>query len=271
MIKSTRAYVKRMSDKYREDKAVFLLYSILRILVVIVAVVQFYNRNYENVFLCILTLILFIVPNIFSTSLKIELPRGLQIIMLLFIYAAEILGEINSYYMTISNWDTMLHTINGFLAAAIGFALVDILCKSEKIKFELSPMFMALVAFCFSMTIGVLWEFFEYWMDCLFLIDMQKDTIIQQFSSAALAVAGEREAIISGITETTINGEVLPIEGYLDIGLHDTMEDLIVNFIGAIIFSFFGYFYIKSKGQGKIARMFIPFKRKKGKESNGES
>ena len=93
--------------------------------------------------------------------------------------------------------------MNGFLAAAIGFSLVDLLNRSERTVFHLSPLFTAIVAFCFSMTIGVVWEFFEFGMD--------------------------------QIQEVMVNGQALGLGGYLDIGLVDTMEDLFVNFIGAEI------------------------------------
>ena len=82
--------------------------------------------------------------------------------MLLFIFSAEILGEISSFYVLFPFWDTTLHTLNGFLAAAIGFSLVDLLNRSDRVKFDLSPLFLSITAFCFSMTIGVLWEFFEF-------------------------------------------------------------------------------------------------------------
>lgn len=140
-------------------RTVAMVYVLLRFLVIIIAVAQFFNGNYENVFLCGLTLILFLLPTIFERALKIDLPNTMEIIILLFIFAAEILGEIQSYYTTFRGWDTILHTLNGFLCAAIGFALVDMLNRTERFSLSLSPAFMAIVAFCFSMTIGVLWSF----------------------------------------------------------------------------------------------------------------
>ena len=135
------------------------------IFVVVTAVRSFFVGSYENIFTCVLTLILFCVPLFIDRRLRIDLPPALEGIIYCFIYSAEILGEINSYYTLIPGWDTMLHTINGFLMAAIGFALVDIFNRSEKFSVKLSPLFLAIVAFCFSMTVGVLWEFFEFGMD----------------------------------------------------------------------------------------------------------
>ena len=182
---------------------------------------------------------------------------------MLFIFAAELLGEIQAFYTTYQGWDTMLHTLNGFLCAAIGFSLVDMLNRHERFSLSLSPVFMAIVAFCFSMTIGVLWEFFECAMDQLFLLDMQKDSIMHSISSVMLdPTGGNTPVIIRDITDVIVvaGGEEIPLGlgGYLDVGILDTMKDLAVNFVGAVIFSFIGYFYVKNRGRGWFARRFIP-------------
>lgn len=185
--KKQNGYFRHMAEaikmELREHKSSFMVYLILRILVIVMLVLQVLNQNYENVFLCILTLLLLIVPSFVQVTFKIELPTTLEIIVLFFIFAAEILGEINEFYLLFPFWDTVLHTLNGFLAAAIGFSLVDLLNRSERTVFNLSPVFTAftaIVAFCFSMTIGVVWEFFEFGMDQFLGYDMQKDTVFLQ-------------------------------------------------------------------------------------------
>lgn len=251
---------------FKENKAAFFTYLILRILVVVCMVIQIFSRNYYNVFLCVLTLILFMIPVFVERRLNIKLPSALEITILLFIFAAEILGEINAYYIHFPHWDTMLHTINGFLMAAIGFSMIDILNQNPRVHFNMSPIFVAFVAFCFSMTIGVLWEFFEYSMDAFFLMDMQKDTLHHALSSTALNPNNANTAVvISQIQKTvvtgTVNGEqteVLINGGYLDLGITDTIHDLIVNCIGATAFSFFGFIYIKTRGKGRVVKNFIP-------------
>ena len=160
-----RASKEAIKKEIREHRSSFFVYIFLRTLVLITMVLQIFNQNYENAFLCILTLFLMIIPSFIQVEFKIELPSTLEIIILLFIFSAEILGEIQSFYIKFPMWDTILHTLNGFLAAAIGFSLVDLMNKDTRIKFQLSPLFMAIVAFCFSMTIGVIWEFFEFAMD----------------------------------------------------------------------------------------------------------
>ena len=233
-------------------------------LVVLALVAQMFNGNFENVFLCVLTLILFTIPSFIERTIRIDIPDTLEIIILLFIFAAEILGEIQAYYVQFPYWDTMLHTLNGFLCAAIGFSLLDILNRDERLAFKLSPVYLAVVAFCVSMTIGVLWEFFECFMDQMFLLDMQKDTIVHSIGSVMLDPAGGNTPVaihdITDVIVVTADGAQHPLGlgGYLDIGILDTMKDLFVNFIGAVVFSFIGYFYVKNRGKGWFAKRFIP-------------
>jgi len=258
----------KIKEYYKQtNKSTFIVYITLRFLVIVSMILQIIHGNISNAFLCILTLILFTIPYLINKKFYIELPNALEIIILLFIFSAEILGEIQNFYGTFKHWDTILHTINGFLCAAIGFSLIDILNKNEKIHISLSPIFVALVAFCFSMTIGVLWEFFEFGMDYFIRTDMQKDRIVSSISTVILNEEKKNEpVIVNNIEETiiysldennypiatTING------GYLDIGLIDTMKDLLVNFIGAVAFSIIGFLYIKNRDECKIAENFIP-------------
>lgn len=250
---------RRLKATIRQQPAVFAVYVVLRLIVVAELVLSILRGEYESAFICLLVLILFILPFFIQQNFGIQLPTTLEIIVLLFIFAAEILGELEGYFITYSNWDTMLHTTTGFLCAATGFALIDILNRNSRIKFQLSPIYVALAAFCFSMTVGVLWEFFEFGMDRLFHLDMQKDTVVQSITSVMLDPTNSNTPItIDGIHSVAVNGNDLGFDGYLDIGLYDTMEDLFVNFIGAVTFSVIGYFYIKHRGKGKLARAFIP-------------
>ena len=254
----------RMRRELREElkgkKTVVTIYIILRVLVILTMVAQFLNGNFENVFLCVLTLILFTIPSFIERTIRIDIPDTLEIIILLFIFAAEILGEIQAYYVQFPYWDTMLHTLNGFLCAAIGFSLLDILNRDERLAFKLSPVYLAVVAFCFSMTIGVLWEFFEFTCDQVMHTDMQKDYVVHEINSVSLNPDGLNTPIHVPIESVIVNGEdwTEEIDGYLDIGLIDTMKDLQVNCIGAIAFSVIGFFYVKRRGKGKVAAAFIP-------------
>ena len=249
---------------YYTKRSTLGVYLTLRGLVILTLVRHAMRFDFESVFLCALTLILLILPSILTRKLQIELPSTLEIIVLLFIFAAEILGEINSFYVRVPNWDTMLHTLNGFLCAAVGFALVDMLNRSDVFSFKLSPVYLAIVAFCFSMTVGVMWEFFEYGVDCFLGLDMQKDMVVTSIGSVMLdPTKGNKVVAVRDIADVIVvhsdgTQQALGLGGYLDIGLHDTMKDLIVNFIGAVVFSIIGFFYVKAKGQGGFAARFIP-------------
>lgn len=253
-----------LKKAWHEKRSVTMVYILLRTSVVLVMLAQIFNRNFENVFLCVLTLILFMLPSTLEHKLDLDLPNTLEIIILLFIYAAEILGEIGAYYVTFPYWDTVLHTLNGFLCAAIGFSLLDILNRHNDVRFHLSPLYLAIMSFCFSMTVGVIWEFFECTMDQLFFLDMQKDTVVSAIGSIMLdPTGGNTPIVLKNITDVIVvqadgTQTALGLGGYLDIGLLDTMEDLFVNFIGALTFSIIGYFYVRSRGKGKFAKRFIP-------------
>ena len=261
--------MKRKKDKrskkiFYQNKATLAVYLVLRGLVILSLVRAALRWDFQSVFLCGLTLILLILPSVFTHRLRIELPTTLEIIILLFIFAAEILGELNSFYIRVPHWDTVLHTLNGFLCAAVGFALVDMLNRSDRFSFKLSPHYLAIVAFCFSMTVGVMWEFFEYSGDLFLGLDMQKDTIVDTLRTVELDPTRSNKVVaVKDIQEVILvhrdgTQETLGLGGYLDVGLHDTMKDLIVNFIGATVFSVIGFFYVKAKGRGRFAARFIP-------------
>lgn len=246
-----KSFLFSISRELKAKPVVGIVYIILRTLVIISLLRQFLNQNFENVLLCILTLILFLLPTIVEKELHVDFPDFFEIVIMSFIFAAEILGEINAFYTIIPGWDTMLHTLNGFLCAALGFSLVDLLNRNKHFSFSLSAGYMALTAFCFSMTVGVLWEFFEYFMDSVFLFDMQKDFVVTQFGSVSLDPTGtNKNVIIKDIADVIIvqkDGTQIPLGlgGYLDIGIKDTMKDLFVNFVGAVSFSVLGGIYVK--------------------------
>lgn len=254
---------------YQETKrGSLVIYLILRFLVIICMILQVLRGDLNNALLCLLSLILLFAPLFIQNKFEITIPDGLEIAIYLFIFSAEILGEINNFYGVVPHWDTMLHTINGFLATAVGFSLIDLLNKNSK-GIHLSPFYLCLVAFCFSMTIGVLWEFFEYGADRFFLSDMQKDTMIETISSVDINPNHDNKTVIlKNIGKTVIydkDDNILQVVdgGYLDIGIHDTMKDLFVNFIGALVFCFFAYYALLHDKNNTFIHNFIPQKGKR--------
>ena len=259
-----RVLRKAIDMELREHRSTFIVFSVLRIMVLVCMIRQVFLHNYESFFLSVLTLVLLYIPSWLQVKLRIEIPIGLEISILCFIFAAEILGEINAFYIVIPGWDTILHTLNGFLCAAVGFSMVLLLNDNENLTFDLSPFFLALLAFCFSMTIGVLWEFFEFSMDYFLKFDMQKDMILHTVSSVMLDPNGANHpVVIRDIADVMIvhsdgTKELLGLGGYLDVGLYDTMKDLFVNFIGAVVFSVIGFFYARGRGKKSVVSLFVP-------------
>lgn len=252
-----------MRRKRAEQPVVFVLYFVLRALVLVTLVRSAFLGHYEHMMLCVLTLVLLLVPSLIEHTLDIELPDLLESIILLFIFAAEILGEIDAFYIRIPFWDTILHTTWGFLCAGIGFALFDILNRSDSSKIKLTPLYMAVSAAAFSMCIGACWEIFEYLADSFIGVDMQKDTLVQTINTVWLDPTNSNVTIpVRDIVSTQItlaSGEVIQIPGgYLDIGIHDSMADLIVNLIGALVFAVIGFAYVKMRDSNSLAARFIP-------------
>lgn len=125
----------------KNKKLSYTIFILLRLIIFAILILNIYHKNYENIFICVLSLLLFILPYMMEKKLKIEIPEMLEIIIFFFIFSAEILGEINSFYTKVPNWDTILHTINGFIMGAIGLSLIDLLNNNEKVSMKLSPFF----------------------------------------------------------------------------------------------------------------------------------
>lgn len=254
--------------KKKEEPAAFWTYVVLRFIVILILIRCILRGDIESAFVCVLVLVIYLLPQFVENRLNIDIPTTLEVIIFVFVFAAEILGELQSYFIKYSNWDTILHTSSGFLCAAVGFSLVDLLNRSDNnAKVQLSPGYLAITAFCFSMTIGILWEFIEFSADRLFLLDMQKDTIVNQISSVSLDPTNSNISItVKGIKDVilvTDSGEqALGLGGFLDIGLYDTMEDLFVNFVGAVVFSVAAFFECKSEKRPLTTALTLRRKKK---------
>lgn len=258
---------KALLRKRKEEPAAFWTYVVLRFIVILILIRCILRGDIESAFVCVLVLVIYLLPQFVENKLNIDIPTALEVIIFVFVFAAEILGELQSYFIKYSNWDTILHTSSGFLCAAVGFSLVDLLNRSDNVKVQLFPGYLAITAFCFSMTIGILWEFIELSADKLFLLDMQKDTIVNQISSVSLDPTNSNIPItvkdIQDVILVTGSGEVpLGLGGFLDIGLYDTMEDLFVNFIGAVVFSVVAFFECKSEKRPLTTALTLKRKKK---------
>lgn len=256
-----KGITREIKEAWKENKPALYVYFTLRFLIIACLVLQILRGDLQNILICALSLVLLLLPFVIEKYLKIELPSVLEIIAMLFVFSAQILGEINNFYGFIPYWDTVLHTLTGFLMGAIGFSLFDILNENLK-SINLSPLFLCLFAFCFSMTVGVVWEFFEYGMDEIFKTDMQKDVYVNSVNTVTLDPENDNNVVnVNGINKVIVydkeGNEIQALEGYLDIGLKDTMKDLMVNFLGAIIFNILGYLYLKNREKHSYVEKFM--------------
>lgn len=175
---------------------------------------------------CILGLIVILLPGIIERKISIEIPSRMMILFILFIYASTFLGEVRSFYYRIPHYDTLLHTFSGGMIAALGFSIIAFLNNSDKIPVTLSPAFVACFTLCFALSIGCLWEIYE------FLVDGMLNTNMQKF------------ALENG---TNLSGRLAVV---------DTMKDLIVDAIGAFVISCVGYISLKHK-KGWVEKLQI--------------
>lgn len=189
---------------------------VVRVLLLVAIVESIYTKKYQNTFIGVISIIMTFYPSILKKKLRVYLPSSLQIIITLFIFAAEFLGEFYEFYYKIPWWDNMLHCISGSVLGIVGFMFVYFLNKTHIKRTKLSPFFIALFAFCFSITIGVFWEFFEFSVDRLLGFNMQK-----------FRMPGED-------------------------GLVDTMIDLFVDALGAFVVSAIGYVYMKRNKKTRV-------------------
>lgn len=258
----------KIKKEYKNtNKLIATIHILLRIFVIISIIISAINRNWYNVFCLSVVAIGFMLPYFFKNTFKVEIPSALELVIVLFIFASIFLGEMNSFYEKVPNYDTYLHLINGFISCAIGYSIGNILNINYK-SFQLNRIFNVIFAICFTTTIGVLWEFMEFGFDnSHFRTDMQKDRIITNISSVDLNKEKINKAIkINDIYETVIyydEDKKLTIQnGYLDIGLYDTMKDLKMNFIGSLVFAFALILNKKDSKKYKVANEFIIKKEK---------
>jgi len=185
---------------------------ILRLFILIAIIGSTYTGQWIMVLLSSGILIMSFIPDIITKKTTINIPEEFELLFIIFIFAAVILGELNGYYTKIWWWDLMLHSIAGFNLGLWGLTILFILYEEEKV--QASPILIAMFTFCFAMAIGAVWEIFEFAGDQILGTNMLRS------------------------------------------GLLDTMGDLIVDAIGALIASTLGYFYIKYN-KGPIVKRLI--------------
>lgn len=242
-------------DKIKKHPVRFAVFLLLRLAILALLTAAVIERNWSNAFFCVLTLFLFMIPSFIERSIKLEVPDALEIIVVLLVFGANIMGELEEYYVSVPGWDTMLHIVSGFVIAVVGYSLIDILNGGDRVPMKPKPIYAAVASLCFAMAISVLWEFFEYGMDCIFSTDMQKDVYVSRINSVLLNPEGHNVPVSAVIGSVTINGIVWP--GYIDIGLHDTMKDMLVAAGGSLAAAALVFFHVKKGGKGRFLRLLM--------------
>lgn len=196
---------------YRKRKINMIITNFVRLALILLFIRGWIIGDHSQDLVIILTFFMTYYPSILEKRFGVYLPARLEIIITLFIFAAQVLGEMNGFYDKIPWWDTMLHTTSGIILGLVGFLFVYLLNEKGDANVNLSPIFVVIVAFCFALTLGVFWEFFEFGADRLLGYNMQKFRMPWQD------------------------------------GLVDTMEDLIVDALGALVACIGGWMYMKKK------------------------
>ncbi len=246
-----------------KDKKTFsnFILGLFSFLVILALIFQLVFKEYHNALTCILTLVLILLPMFVQRKFRLVIPNSLLLLFYLVVYTAGILGEVYNFYIYFKWWDIVLHTLSGFLIASIGLSLIFLNISDKTFNFK--PLLNSLFVLCFSMTVSVVWEFNEYGIDKVFKTDHQKDTYVSTISSVNFDKSKNgKPVVIKGVSKTIlydkIGEEIAVIEaGYLDIGLNDTMGDLLVNFIGAFLYSYFIYHYLKNNKPNIASKLII--------------
>lgn len=217
-----------------------LIFSIVFIVMTMIAAPSVADPNQPHVRIksdyvlmlsqCIVGVFAMLLPGLLKKKINLEIPSNMIILYVLFLYCAIYLGEVRSFYYTVPHWDTILHTFSGAMLGALGFSFVSFLNNAEKVPMHLSPMFVVVFAFCFAITLGVVWEVYEFTADGLLGTNMQK----------------------FGLEDGT---------GFIGrVALVDTMKDLIVDAVGAFVMSVIGYISLKYK-KGWVENLLLEIRR----------
>ena len=225
------------------------LSALLYLLVLLCLIGSLISSDFASVGFCVLAICSFLIVFVCESLLKIYFTSFIRLLIQFFIFSALILGEMCFMYGRIKLWDVMLHFLSGFIFGAVGVSLFIRLNKTTLDSLTISPAFMVIAIIGFSVFVGVIWEFFEFFCDNSFKTDMQKDSFITSIYSVALNSGGENHtAKIFGIDSFSVKGRVYS-GGYLDIGLIDTMKDMAVNIAGAIGFGIILLSHLKKKSR----------------------
>ncbi len=240
-------------------KSKYVLYSIIGVLLcfLIWGVIIGSSRI---IFIVFLTLLIYLIFNFIERFFKIRMSGVFKCLFYFFIFCSQVLGEILDFYKLISVWDNILHFSFGLLCTFVGFSIIRYVVFDSNVMKSLGAI-VAVFSMCFSITMGSLWELFEYSMDKYFKCDMQKDEYVNEINTVLLGDSTSNKIFsIQDILYTNVytSESVFRIDGgYLDIGINDTMGDVFINMLGGIVASILIYIYVCYPGEVNFVRKFI--------------
>lgn len=197
---------------------------VLQLLLVLGLLLFLWKRNWENVFLTAVVIALTLVPVFLSRRYRVILPPEFELISAVFVFLSLFLGSAFDWYYKLWWWDLVLHACSGFLLGIIGFIVLFVMNRTDRIPKGIRPSFLCFFGVTFAVTLGVVWEIFEFTVDRLWpYVNMQSN----------------------------------------ETGVVDTMEDLIVDTLGAIVVAAMGYAYIKTGRYSFVADGVQRFLKKK--------
>ena len=187
------------------------------------------RNDLAHIDICISSFFLALMP--VAVEFLIKCKMRFFIYVSSYVYAFNLLlGECYRMYYSTVWWDKVSHVVGGMVCAMYGFYILRRLCKNDPNRLAC-----ALFALFFSVTVAAAWEYLEYAGDCLFGMDTQNDVIVHEINSYVLPTETGVPGTIKDIKAVTLDGEEFPFDGYLDIGLHDSMQDMLVETAGAIL------------------------------------
>ncbi|MFT4326908.1 MAG: hypothetical protein ACMXYK_05385 [Candidatus Woesearchaeota archaeon] len=216
---------KQKTPKEKVSSLYFTISNVFRVLLIIALVIEVFNGRWMLFFVTLLALFLSCFPYFFEKRYRMHIPPEIHAFIVIFIYASIYLGEVHDFYYRFWWWDSVLHAVSGFVLGIIGFGILYALFKGKKLSAK--PGTIVFLSFCFALAMGTIWEIFEFAMDTFFGLNMQKV--------------------------------------HIGTGVTDTMIDLILDALGALVASILGYFYLK-KGDSKIYNRLVTYFEKKNPE-----
>ncbi len=261
-----------------QNKYVLALELFLHFILALMALIFLFVGNYKNLFFCILTALLMELLYIVQRLFSISFPPLVKAIVMLFVFVAEIGGEVFDLYVKFTWFDALLHTLCGFIAAGVGLGIFYMFAQKKGYEKLIIPTVAIMVSFCFSMTVSVFWEFFEFTADRMLGTDTQKDAIVSKLSSTIIDPSDTNTPVkIENIDKTVYydqNGDVLLTVdgGYVETGIKDTIGDMFVNLIGSVAFQPFSLLYaLNYKKYTFASKFFLTEKARKLPIDNSQS